>query len=165
MVLDSAAPKYALFKVSDSDSARMVIHVREGKGRVPRQLPLWPKLLELLRVYWRWRKPTDWLFPSARYPERPLDFSGIFSICEDASKRAGLKLTVAPHVLRHSYATHLLEAGTDLRVIQLLLGHADLETTARYLHVSNRALTGTVSPLENLKVIEIVESDGDGRRR
>lgn len=152
-------------KVSDIDGARMIIHIREGKGRVPRQVPLSPKLHELLRVYWRWRKPTDWLFPSARYRERPLDVSGIFGICEDASKRAGFKKTVSPHVLRHSYATHLLEAGTDLRVIQLLLGHADLETTARYLHVSNRTLTNTVSPIENLKVIEIAESDGDGRRR
>jgi integrase/recombinase XerD len=152
-------------KVSDIDSARMVIQIREGKGQSPRQLPLSPKLLELLRVYWRWRKPTDWLFPSARYPKRPIDLSGIFGICEDAAKRAGLKKTVSPHVLRHSYATHLLESGTDLRVIQLLLGHADLETTARYLHVSNRTLSAAVSPLEKLQVIEITESDGDGRRR
>lgn len=152
-------------KVSDVDSKRMVIHVREGKGRVPREITLSPKLLELLRAYWQWRKPKDWLFPSARYPDRPIDLSGIFGICEDAAKRVGLEKRLAPHVLRHSYATHLLEAGTDLRVIQLLLGHADLETTARYLHVSKRTLASTVSPLDSLQVIEITHSDGDGRRR
>ena len=152
-------------KVTDVDSKRMVIHVREGKGRVPREITLSPKLLELLRAYWQWRKPKDWLFPSARYPDRPIDLSGIFGICEDAAKRVGLEKRLAPHVLRHSYATHLLEAGTDLRVIQLLLGHADLETTARYLHVSKRTLASTVSPLDSLQVIEITQSDGDGRRR
>jgi integrase/recombinase XerD len=152
-------------KVSDIDSKRMVIHIREGKGRVPRQVTLSPKLLELLSVYWRWRKPKDWLFPSARYPERPIDLSGIFGICEDAAKKVGLEKRLAPHVLRHSYATHLLEAGTDLRVIQLLLGHADLETTARYLHVSKKTLSATASPLDSLQVIEIAQSDGDGRRR
>jgi integrase/recombinase XerD len=152
-------------KVSDIDSKRMVIHIREGKGRVPRQVTLSPKLLELLSVYWRWRKPKDWLFPSARYPERPIDLSGIFGICEDAAKKVGLEKRLAPHVLRHSYATHLLEAGTDLRVIQLLLGHADLETTARYLHVSKKMLSATASPLDSLQVIDIAQSDGDGRRR
>jgi site-specific recombinase XerD len=152
-------------KISDIDSKRMVIHVREGKGQLPRQIPLSPKLLELLRVYWRWRKPTDWLFPSARYPDRRIDYSGIFGIVEDAAKRAGLKRRVTPHLLRHSYASHMLEAGTDLRTIQLLLGHGDLQTTARYLHVSDRTLRATGSPLDRIQVIEIAESDGDRRRR
>jgi integrase/recombinase XerD len=152
-------------KVSDVDSKRMVIHIRAGKGQLPRQIPLSPKLLEVLRVYWRWRKPTDWLFPSARYPERPIDVSGIFGIVEDAAKRAGLKRRVTPHLLRHSYASHLLEAGTDIRTLQLLLGHGDLQTTARYLHVSDRTLRAATSPLDSLKVIDITEADGDGRRR
>jgi len=151
--------------VPDIDGQRMVIHVREGKGRVPRDVTLSPKLLELLRVYWRWRKPKDWLFPSARYPDRPMDLSGIYAVCEDAAKRAELNKRLTPHILRHSYATHLLEAGTDLRVIQLLLGHADLETTARYLHVSKRTLSATASPLDSLQVIQVTQSDGDGRRR
>ena len=152
-------------KVGDIDGQRMVIHVRDGKGHVPREVTLSPKLLELFRIYWRWRKPKDWLFPSARYRDRPIDLSGIAGICENAAKTAGLKKAFNPHILRHSYATHLLEAGTDLRVIQLLLGHADLQTTARYLHVSKRTLSATVSPLDSLQVIEVVQSDGDGRRR
>jgi integrase/recombinase XerD len=152
-------------KVSDIDSKRMVIHIRAGKGQLPRQLPLSPKLLDLLRVYWRWRKPADWLFPSARYPERPLNSSGIFKVVEDAAQRADLKRHVNPHLLRHSYASHLLEAGTDLRTLQLLLGHGDLQTTARYLHVSDRTLRATGSPLDKIQVIDIAASDGDGRRR
>jgi integrase/recombinase XerD len=152
-------------KVADIDSQRMVIHVRDGKGHVPREVTLSPKLLELLRVYWRWRKPKDWLFPSACYPDRPVNLSAIYVLCGNAAERAGLKKTFNPHILRHSYATHLLEAGTDLRVIQLLLGHADLKTTARYLHVSKRTLSAVVSPLDNLQVIEVAKSDGDGRRR
>jgi len=152
-------------KVGDIDSQRMVIHVRDGKGHVPREVTLSPKLLELLRVYWRWRKPKDWLFPSACYPDRPVNLSAIYVLCENAAERAGLKKPFNPHILRHSYATHLLEAGTDLRVIQLLLGHADLKTTARYLHVSKRTLSAVVSPLDGLQVIEVANSDGDGRRR
>ena len=152
-------------KVSDIDGQRMVIHVRDGKGHVPREVTLSPKLLELFRIYWRWRKPKDWLFPSARYRDRPIDLSGIHGICEKAAQAAGLKKAFNPHILRHSYATHLLEAGADLRVIQLLLGHADLQTTARYLHVSKRTLSAIVSPLDSLQVIEVAQSDGDGRRR
>jgi site-specific recombinase XerD len=152
-------------KISDIDSKRMVIHIRSGKGQLPRQVPLSPNLLELLRVYWRWRKPTDWLFPSARYPDRRIDYSGIFGIVEDATKRAGLKRRVTPHLLRHSYASHMVDAGTDLRTNQPLLGHGDLQTTARYLHVSDRTLRATGSPLDRIQVIEISKSDGDGRRR
>jgi integrase/recombinase XerD len=152
-------------KVSDIDGQRMVIHVRDGKGHVPREVTLSPKLLELLRIYWRWRKPKDWLFPSACYRDRPINLSAIYIICENAAKAAGLKKAFNPHILRHSYATHLLEAGTDLRVIQLLLGHADLQTTAKYLHVSKKTLGAIASPLDSLQVIEVEQSDGDGRRR
>jgi site-specific recombinase XerD len=154
-----------MLQVSDIDSQRMVIHVREGKGRIPRQVTLSPKLLELLRAYWRWRQPKDWLFPSAAKPDCPLDPSGIHTICEKAGRRAGLKRRVNPHLLRHCFATHLLDAGTDLRTIQLLMGHADIQTTARYLHISDRVLRTTISPLDRLNIIDVLESDGDGRRR
>jgi integrase/recombinase XerD len=152
-------------KVSDIDGQRMVIHVRDGKGHVPREVTLSPKLLGLFRIYWRWRKPKDWLFPSACSRDRPINLSAIYIICENAAKAAGLKKAFNPHILRHSYATHLLEAGTDLRVIQLLLGHADLQTTAKYLHVSKKTLGAIASPLDSLQVIEVERSDGDGRRR
>jgi len=101
-------------KVNDIDSKRMVIHIREGKGQLPRQIPLSPKLLELLRVYWRWRKPTDWLFPSARYPDRRIDYSGIFGVVEDAAKRAGLKRRVTPHLLRHYAGFRTIPGGASL---------------------------------------------------
>ena len=108
-----------------------------------------PKLRELLRSYWRSRRPTDWLFPGARSGQ-PISVKAIFTACRNAARAAGIAKPVHPHSLRHAFATHLLEAGVDLRTIQILLGHANLETTARYLQVADVAVRATTSPLELL---------------
>ncbi len=142
-------------KVSDIDSQRMMIHVRSGKWGKDRDVMLSPKLLEELREHWHRlrRKPSDWLFPSNRWHtgDRPIDTKTPRYACQQAAKRAGLKKAVHPHMLRHCFATHLLEAGADLRTIQILLGHHDLKETTVYLHLSERHLKATASPLDSLQ--------------
>jgi integrase/recombinase XerD len=137
-------------KISDIDSQRMVIHVREAKGGIPRDIALSPALLERLRVYWRRSKPKGWLFPSKMRPQQMMERKTIRFACHVAARRAGIDKPVTPHVFRHSFATHMLEAGADLRTIQILLGHADIQTTARYLRVSTRRLQAAPSPLDAL---------------
>ena len=136
-------------QVTDIDSGRMVVRVRQGKGQHERYVMLSPKLLPLLRQYWQQEKPRPWLFPG--HPRtRPLTTRAVYSICRDAGQAAHLPKAIHPHVLRHAFATHLLEAGVDLRRIQLLLGHRSLRTTSRYLHVTPQALHATPSPLDAL---------------
>ena len=141
-------------KVTDVDSQRMVIHVRQGKGNRDRDLPLSPKLLEVLRDYWRWRKPKTYLFPSLlrTRQEKPITSKTVWYAVREAARRAGIKKKVHPHLLRHSWATHLLERGADLRQIQVLLGHNDLETTARYLHLSQRHLQAIHNPIDAIPI-------------
>jgi len=142
-------------KVSDIDSQRMVIHVHQGKGSKDRDVPLSPKLLETLREYWRWRKPRTYLFPAGppnRDKSAPLTPKAVWHACRKAATRAGIQKPLSPHTLRHSYATHLLEAGADLRTIQLLLGHTDIKHTTVYLHLSQRHLHAVANPLDALAV-------------
>jgi integrase/recombinase XerD len=149
-------------KVSDIDSQRMVIHVRGGKGRKDRDVMLSPKLLEELREHWRRFKPSTWLFPGNRRHtgDTPIDTKVVWYVCQQAAQRAGIQKTVHPHTLRHCFATHLLEAGADLRTIQMLLGHRDLEETTIYLHLSERHLSATASPLDLLKRKDESPQDG-----
>lgn len=145
----------ALLKVSDVDSERMVIHIQLGKGSRDRDVPMTPKLLEALRQYWRWKHPKIYLFPSTeghRGEERPISDKTVWYACKEAAARAGIKKRIGPHTLRHSFATHLMEAGTDLRTIQLLMGHAHLEHTTRYLHMSQRHLHAAPNPLDQISV-------------
>jgi len=152
-------------KVSDIDRERMAIHVRRGKGGIPRDIGLSPVLLERLNVYFAWRKPTDWLFPSKQCPGRPLDDSGLRMVCRAAGKRAGIGRPVFPHLFRHACATHMLDAGADLRTIQVLLGHSSIQTTARYLRVSLQRLQALRSPFDSLELQPVVHDEEDGRRR
>ena len=144
-------------KVEDVDSERMVIHVRQGKGNRDRDVPLSPKLLEVLRDYWRWRKPGEYLFPSLlrTRPGQPIDVKTVWYAVQQAAQRAGIKKKVSPHTLRHSWATHLLERGTDLRTIQLLLGHVDLEAMTLYLHLSQAHMQRVVNPIDSLPVPDL----------
>ena len=147
-------------KVSDIDSQRMVIHVQRGKGLRDRDVPLTPKLLEALRDYWRWQKPRGYLFPSkVGKPDQPISDKTVWNICKAAATRAGIKKKMSPHTLRHSFATHLLEAGTDLRTIQLLMGHERLVDTTVYLHLSQTHLHAAVNPLDQLTINEPPQQD------
>lgn len=136
-------------RVTDIDSSRGVIRIRQGKGHKDRYAPLSPSLLQALRDYWRACRPHPWLFPSRR-TKRPLHPRSVQRPCKAAGQRAGLSKTVTPHTLRHSFASHLLEAGVDLRTIQVLLGHRSLQTTARYTHLSHAALRTLPSLLDRL---------------
>jgi site-specific recombinase XerD len=136
-------------RVEDIDSKRMVIRVRQAKGRKDRYVMLSPRLLTLLREYWKAARPTEWLFPGDA-PGQPISGKAVYMVCVQAARTAGLGKHVTVHTLRHSFATHLLEAGTDLRTIQVLLGHRKLETTAVYIHVSPATVQATCSPLDRL---------------
>ena len=155
-------------KVADVDSRRMIIRVECGKGGHDRDLPLSPALLETLREYWRWKKPGTYLFPSDsghRGKDQPLSDKSVWYACTEAARHAGLRKRVTPHTLRHSWATHLLEAGTDLRTIQMLLGHGDLETTAKYLHLSQRHLQAVENPLDQLSISSVKETSREYHRK
>ena len=143
-------------KTADVDSQRMVIHVRGGKGRKDRDVMLSPNLLDELRQHYRRlpRKPSEWLFPGSRWhtADYPITTKVVWYACREAAQRAGIEKHLHPHTLRHCFATHLLETGADLRTIQLLLGHHDLKETTVYLHVSQRHLSATASPLDALSM-------------
>ena len=142
-------------KVGDVDSERMLLRVEQGKGRKDRQAMLSPQLLGLLRAWWREGRrlgvllPRGWLFPG-RNPLEPLSTRQLNRAVHAAAEAAGIKKRVSPHTLRHSFATHLLEQDTDIRVIQVLLGHAKLDTTALYTRVANTTIRTVTSPLDRL---------------
>jgi integrase/recombinase XerD len=145
-------------QVTDIDSQRMVIHVQGGKGRQDRDVMLSPVRLDELRAHWRRlrKKSGPWLFPGNRWhrADQPIDTKTPRHACQYAARRAGIKKKVYPHVLRHCFATPLLEAGADLHTIQILLGHHDLKETAIYLHLSQRHLQATASPLDSRSLKE-----------
>jgi integrase/recombinase XerD len=155
-------------KVEDIDSHRMVVHIRQGKRNRDRDVPLTPKLLETLREYWRWMKPKTYLFPGMEKSwraDKPLTPKCVWLAIQNAAKRAGIKKRVSPHTMRHSFATHLLENGTDLRTIQMLLGHSDLRATSIYLHVSRLHLQAVVNPAEAISVTGIATVKRSRRRQ
>jgi site-specific recombinase XerD len=141
--------------VADIDSRRMLIHIRHGKGGRDRYVPLSPTLLETLRVYYRWMRPKTWLFPGTVHNwrvDKPITKRVLWNAVVLAAERADLRKRVSPHVIRHSYATHLLERGADLRTIQLLLGHVNIRHTALYLHLSQKHLQAVANPLDALTI-------------
>jgi integrase/recombinase XerD len=131
------------------DSARMVLRVEQGKGQKDRYVMLSPRLLEILRDWWRVARPRHWLFPGDR-PGQPITRSAVERACQQAHRRCRIPKPTTPHSLRHAFAVHLLETGTDLRTIQLLLGHRSLATTARYLRIATTKVCATTSPLDLL---------------
>ena len=143
------ASEVVSLKIGDIDSERMVIRVEQGKGRKDRYVMLSPVLLEILRSYWRAVRPKEWLFPGI-HDDRPITKEAVEAACQKAHRLAGLSKPVTPHSLRHAFAVHLLESGTDLRTIQLLLGHRSLATTAKYLRIATNKVCATSSPLDLL---------------
>ncbi len=156
----------AALKVDDIDSTRMLIRVEQGKGRKDRNAMLSPQLLALLRLWWREGKrrnvllPHGWLFPGRNCLE-PVSTRQLNRAVHEAAEAAGIKKRVTPHTLRHSFATHLLEQDVDIRVIQVLLGHSKLDTTALYARVATKTIRAVTSPLEHLKLLIEGESPGD----
>ncbi len=140
--------------IGDIDSDRMLIHVVQGKGRKDRKVMLSAGLLDLLREYWLEARPEGWLFPGKPKinPISPRQLNRAFT---SAKRMAGINKPATLHTLRHSFATHLLEAGTDVRVIQVLLGHAKLTTTAQYTKVATGMIRDTTSPFEALKQLNL----------
>ena len=136
-------------KVSDIDSGRMVMRIEHGKGGKERYAMLSAPLLGILRSYWRMARPPLYLFPG-RAADKPIEPTVLHAACRSAAAAAGLDKRVSVHVLRHSFATHLLESGVDIRIIQVLLGHENLSTTARYTRVSTQVIGATASPLDRL---------------
>jgi len=134
-------------KPSDVDSQRMVIRVEQGKGQKDRYVMLSPKLLETLRHYWRAVRPKGWLF-EGDIPGQPIGRSAVEVACQKARRLSGIGKPISPHSMRHAFAVHLLESGTDVRTIQLLLGHRSLATTARYLRIATSKVCSTSSPLD-----------------
>jgi integrase/recombinase XerD len=145
------ASEVAGLMVADIDSTRGVILVRHGKGAKDRNVMLSPQLLGILRTYWRLARPRLYLFPG-RDEDRPIDPTVLHAACRSAAKAAGLSKRVTLHTLRHSFATHLLENGTDIRIIQVLLGHNNLSSTARYTQVATHTIRATQSPLDRLSL-------------
>jgi len=136
-------------KIADIDSQRMMVRVEQGKGQKDRYVMLSPSLLESLRSYWKSAHPKEWLFPGD-IPGRPITRDAVEQACQQALRVSGIKKPVTPHTLRHCFAAHLLESGTDVRRIQLLMGHRSLATTARYLKVATTTVCTTTSPLDLL---------------
>ena len=143
------ASEVAGLMIADIDSARGVIRVRHGKGAKDRDVMLSTQLLGILRAYWRLARPQRFLFPG-RDEDRPISPTVLHAACRSAVEAAGLSKRVTLHTLRHSFATHLLENGADIRIIQALLGHANLSSTARYTHVAAHIIRATPSPLDRL---------------
>jgi site-specific recombinase XerD len=157
----------AALKVGDIDSERMLIRVERGKGGRYRNAMLSPDLLTLLRAWWKEGRrqgamlPGGWLFPGQN-PVRPITTRQLSRVVEDAARTAGLTKRVSPHTLRHSFATHLLEDGVDIRVIQVLLGHAKLNNTALYSKVATRMVRAVTSPLDKIAGLIGDKAQGDG---
>jgi len=138
-------------EVRHIDSDRMVIRIEQGKGGKDRTVMLSAQLLTILRAYWKLARPKRWLFPG-RNQSTPLHVTVLHAACRSAREAAGIAKRVSVHTLRHSFATHLLEQGADIRIIQALLGHANLSTTARYAQVATSTIAATESPLDRLSL-------------